>query len=302
MSIAYIISAYKYPDQVIRLVRQLDSDASSFFIHVDKKCSDDLYRQLTIQLAGNSNVHFMRRHNCYWGDFGHVRATLKGIEAIFSENVEFDYAVLLTGQDYPIKSNRRIRETLRHGNQAIFIRSFALPSERWDDGMDRIENWHLRVGRLHFAFPKRSPSKYRLVNQFQSLAQRIIPIKRTFPAGFKPFGGSSYWCIPKDVLQYVQDFVRLNRAFVRFFRYVDVPDEIFFQTIVMNSPFRERVVNDNLRFIRWGPKDDHPAVLGCEDFDVLSSSPALFARKFDATIDSDVLDQIDRKLLAGSSQ
>ena len=35
--IAYIISAYKLPQQVSRLVHRLQTETSSFFVHVDKK-------------------------------------------------------------------------------------------------------------------------------------------------------------------------------------------------------------------------------------------------------------------------
>jgi hypothetical protein len=69
-----------------------------------------------------SNVTFLKRHKCYWGDFGHVRATLEGIAYLFNNEIEFDYLILLTGQDYPIKPNREIETLLRRSNGKQFMK------------------------------------------------------------------------------------------------------------------------------------------------------------------------------------
>jgi hypothetical protein len=80
---------------------------------------------------------------------------------------------------------------------------------------------------------------------------------------------------------------------------VDVPDEIFFQTIILNSSFARRAVNDNLRYIEWkDPDAGSPAILRKSDFQKLASSSKLFARKFDMTVDTEVLDFIDREIIA----
>jgi hypothetical protein len=125
------------------------------------------------------------------------------------------------------------------------------------------------------------------------------PIKRKFPEGFRPFGGSSYWCLPRECIQYIYDLTIQQRAFVEFFKYVDVPDEIFFQTIVLNSPFREMAVNDDLRYIDWkDPEAGSPGILLTSDFENLVASPKLFARKFDVRVDPEILDLIDQRILA----
>jgi hypothetical protein len=96
--------------------------------------------------------------------------------------------------------------------------------------------------------------------------------------------------------------VSKQAEFVRFFKYVDVPDELFFQTVIMNSPLCGSVVNDNLRYIDWkDPNAASPAILTTSDLESLTRSSKLFARKFDTTVDGDVLDLIDQKLLAPAS-
>jgi hypothetical protein len=80
-----------------------------------------------------------------------------------------------------------------------------------------------------------------------------------------------------------------------------VPDEHFFHTIVLNSPLKDTVVNDDLRYLEWHHPDvaGGPAVLGRQDYKKVMTSEALFARKFDVTHDSEVLDMIDAAIGAG---
>ncbi len=94
-------------------------------------------------------------------------------------------------------------------------------------------------------------------------------------------------------------FVRRNPRFVRFFEHALLPDELFFQTIVMNSPLVETVVDDHLRYIDWSV-DPGPAVLRAADFDTLIASGSLLARKFDDTVDATILDLLDAHIERGT--
>ena len=282
MRIAYIISAYKNPEQLVRLILRLNADATSFLVHVDKKTDKCLFDQIVCDTKHLANVYFLKRYRCYWGGFGHVQATMEGINEIFERGIPFDYAILLTGQDYPIKTNEQIRTFLQQNNGKSFMEYFRLPSDNWEGGgLQRVEQWHLWLEIHHLVFPKHHSSW----------------LKRKFPKNFQPFGGSSYWCLPGECVRYIHKFIKSNGWFVKFFKFVDVPDEIFFQTIVMNSPFAGSVVNDDLRYIEWNdPNSGSPAILGRHDFGKIASAPKLFARKFDVNVDAEVLDLIDQEL------
>ena len=86
MRIAYIVTAYKNPDQAVRLIRALDAGDVDFFIHVDTKTNESVHAWIVDPLAGLPHVHFLQRHRCDWGGFGHVKATLKGITEIVRTN------------------------------------------------------------------------------------------------------------------------------------------------------------------------------------------------------------------------
>jgi hypothetical protein len=278
MRLAYIVTAYKNPDQAVRLIRRLDADDVHFFVHVDKKTNESDYARIVRPLANVPHVHLLDRHRCDWGGFGHVKATLKGLAEIERRRLEPDYVLLLTGQDYPIVTNAAIKECLARSNGASFLSHFPLPSDEWEGGgLPRIDRWHIRIRGRHYV-----------------VAGHRLSIERNIPLGLRPFGGSSYWCLSWRCVDYTNRFVRENPSYVRFFRYVDVPDEIFFQTIILNSPLRETVVDDDLRYVHWQDWNDaRPAILGTEDFDAVMSSGKLFARKFDTAHDGQILDMID---------
>jgi hypothetical protein len=282
MRVAYIISAYKLPDQLIRLVRRLSTDSAGFFLHVDKKTNASIYQAMLNGVRDVPGVHFLQRHTCWWGGFGHVAATVEGLHMISRTGQSFDYVILLTGQDYPIKTNTYIDEFLHEHHETPFMEYFALPTQSWTNGgLDRIRSWHFRWKRYLRVTP-----------------DARLPLKRRVPGGLKPFGGSSYWCLPRDCIEYICRFVDSHPSYTRFFKYVDVPDELYFQTIVLNSPFRTRVVNDDLRYTRWNdPESASPAVLGMDDLANLRRSTKLFARKFDTAKDRAILDAIDRSIL-----
>jgi hypothetical protein len=286
MNIAYVVSAYKLPEQLLRLVSTLNTEAAEFLIHVDKKADPSVFARISEALTSRPNVHLLERHTCHYGGFGHVRATLKGIDELFRLQSPFDYVVLLTGQDYPIKSNEQILDFFNEHRGSSFLEYFPLPSTEWTHGgMDRLEHYHVRFARRYLRFPR-----------------AYIPVRNGLPDDIRPFGGSPYWCLSRECIAYIHDFLDHSRAFVRFFKYVNVPDELFFQTIVMNSPLRDTVVNDDLRYVEWREPETAggPAVLGKGDFDKLRTAPDLFARKFDMSFDSEILDLIDREIRIGS--
>ena len=275
MKLAYIVSAYKLPNQLRRLLHRLDSDRTTIVVHVDRKTDDGIYKQMLEGAGGLGSVHFLERHTCHWGGFGHVRATLKAIRHLMLYEPDFDYAVLLTGQDYPLHSRTHTERVLRDAAGRSFMRFDPLPFAEWDPGggLDRVEQWHLAWRRrLHLR----------------------LPLRRRIPGGLAAYGGSGYWCLARDAVEFVDRFVQHNEAYTRFFKHVYVPDELFFQTILMNSPLREAVVNDDLRYVDWS--QPRPAILRLGDFEAMVASGKLFARKFDETIDDTVLDALDEHI------
>lgn len=80
------------------------------------------------------------------------------------------------------------------------------------------------------------------------------------------------------------------------FEHTYCPEELYFQTVLMNSPHAGRVVNDNLRYILWEKRHGSlPAVLDESDFEPLKASGALFARKLSSPVSSGLMALLDQE-------
>jgi Core-2/I-Branching enzyme len=278
LTIAYVISAYKNPEHLGRLIRHLHTGSeTTFTVHVDRKTEHSVYAAMRA-VVDDLDVTFLPRHDCHWGGFGHVRASLKGLRAVLEQGADPDYVILLSGQDYPIKSTTYIREFLERGGGRSFFLHFPLPTENWTSGgMDRLRRWHWRYRGLHLA----------------------IPLRRRLPGDLAPWGGSAYWIISRTALRAITAFLEANPSYVPFFEHVDIPDELFFQTILLNGSEAERCVNFRLHYTEWS-RSPAPAILTTEDYPYLVESSCLFARKFDQSVDAEILDLIDENLLSAT--
>ena len=290
MKKAYIILAHKNERQVQRLIDTLDDKNSIFFLHVDLKVSNSGFKKL---LYKHSRVHFVRRVKTEWGGFGLVGATLNAMSDVRKSGI-FDKIILLSGQDYPIKSNEEIDKYFQNSKFNIFIDHFPLPNHsKWGPGGGMY-----RVNKYFFGL---SWIKKYLAKAVNFLAMFLPLINRKLAQEIKPFSGSQWWAMNMQALNYVLDYVARHPEYVKFHKHSFAADELFFQMILLNcedNSLRDNIANDNLRYMKWEtPEIAHPEILNVHDLNEISESGALFARKFDTSIDENVINVIDNQLL-----
>jgi len=282
MKIAFVIVAHKFPEQIVRLIRSLSPEAH-YFIHIDRRAKA-VFTEAQRLLENTPNVFLVeKRYPCYWGQFNIVNATLECLRTISKKGEKYDYAVLISGQDYPIKPVSEIKLFLERNRGRQFIEAFPLMEpNRWtnQDGAyqatRRVLNWHFffRSHRIH------------------------LPLQREIPNSLVPYGGSQWWALTRECVDYLIDYVDTHPNVVNYFKNTFIPDELFFQTLVCNSPFRREVSGYSLSYVNWlNPNPTSPRVLTTEDFEALRKSDCLFARKFDPNRSEKLLKLVDQKLL-----
>ena len=268
---AYIISAYKRPDLLFRLVSALGDAPTA--IHVDRR--SPIFYEVHERLGGLDHIELLQRHVCKWGRFGHVRASLKGLRWL--RQTDCSHAILLTGQCYPLVSKAEIARELRDLGQRSRIRMQPFPLPQWANergGYDRVE-------RIYFQL-------------WGSETMRFLPrVRRRVPRGLHPWGGGGYWCMSRRHADHVLDTVDRVPGLRRFFERTLIPDETFFHTILGNSEHAGEIENEKTHFIKWVPVSPSPKTLQVQDLAEAFASRAWFGRKFD---DEAVLDAIDSHL------
>ncbi|NLR60192.1 beta-1,6-N-acetylglucosaminyltransferase [Chitinophaga polysaccharea] len=275
MRIAFIILSHKNPQQLCRLLGRLQHPAVDCYIHLDAKANI---------LEWQDALHFpqvsfiTKRANVTWAGYGTIRAALNGIEHIGATGKQYGFIHLISAQDYPLADI----DVLYHffagnpGQQFLDL----LPPEALQRMMSKITAYYFEDLRF--------PGKYRIA----SLVNKILPARR-HPFNLEVYGGSLWWSLTQECAlwcaQYVKDHPRLER----FYKYTWGGDEFIFQTLIMNSPFKDTVRNSYMRYIDWSEGHAHPKTFTIQDLDKILQSGQLLARKFDMDKAPELLDQID---------
>ena len=106
--------------------------------------------------------------------------------------------------------------------------------------------------------------------------------------------GANWFSITNDLVEYVLS----NEKFInKIFKYSNCADELFLQTLVFNSKFKNKVYNKyndehkNIkRHIDWVRGE--PYVFQYDDLNELKNSDCFFARKFSSKVDKKIIDNI----------
>lgn len=279
MKIAHLILAHTAPAQLARLIAALEHEDAWFFVHLDRKADLHAFSLLS---SHNRVVLVPARVDVRWGAYSIVEATLRGFEAITGSRVGFQIVNLLSGADYPLKSPAEIHEFFSQYNSKNFMEFYSVQQE-WTEAIPRLTEYHL----TNYQFP----GKYAAQKWLNKLAPR-----RSMPAGLEAVGRSQWMSLTTDAVRYILQYLRNHPAVRRFFKLSWAPDEIIFQTILYNSPFRSSLVNNNLRYIDWSEGQASPKLLTEADLGPMLASGKLFARKFDLVRSPGVIEAIDRKI------
>lgn len=276
LKLAHLILAHAHPKQLERLINRLNHTDADIYIHVDSKSDLTKFEHLT----SIPNVFFVsKRTNIYWGTYSLVQATLDGMEQILKSGISYSHINLLSAQDYPLKSADDIASFFKANEGKSFMDSPVIGDE-WKDGVYRVENYNF--GDYHF------PGHYLL----QYLVN-VSRIKKKTPHGLKPYGRSQWLTITPECAAYVINYLATYPEIKRYFRMSFAPDEFIFQTILGNSPLKDTLVNDNLRYINFPVGNLHPTTLTVLDAKTLTTCGKLYARKFDPKADGVILNYLD---------
>ena len=278
MRIAYLILCHKNPEQVLTLIRQLDAENVDFYVHIDRKAKN-------FMLPGQKNLFvlpFEKRIDVRWATNSMVYATLNLVHAALNTKTPYDYICLLSGQDFPIKSNREIHNFLQTNNGLNFIQTLSKEDGYYRRLCKRNElyypSWMFSRSSICKIFKRLYIYLTGGFGRTFSLCQRKVPNAISFAFG------SQWWCLTRDCLRWIVAYLDHHPEVLHFFDHALTPDECIFQTVFELSPFSKSVM-DKLTYLEWDSNGNSPRILTEADYNVLINSKSLWARKFDAAVD-----------------
>jgi len=285
MKQVFLIHAHKDLDQLNTLLARLSDPDFVLYVHLDRKWSVD---------PAGVDPHARQvqpRADVRWGSFSQVEAMLASLRQVLADEPAFDKLHFLSAQDYPVLPNAVLKDELAALAGSELIDTVEIGPQGWP-AQYRYEYFH-REG---------SGLPLRVACALANRALRASGRKRRFPAGLRPYGGSAWWALSRPCLAHLLQRVEARPDLTRFFRSVLCPDEMFFQTLVMASPFAPRVLARNYRYVQWpAGSARNPLVLVEADLPRILASGAHFCRKLEGETSAGLRARLDAWDAAGSS-
>lgn len=272
---AFLIMAHEKPENLKLLLQQLDHTEHAFFIHIDQKSK--LTEELIESWKIKSPITFVENKNVIWGAYSQIEAEMVLLEAAIKG--DFNYYHLLSGIDFPIKSNQALQAFLQKNAGREFVQ---FQKEKISEkNFKRVKYYYLLQ-----EYVGKKKNIFWAIQKISVLLQKAVGIDRTKKnRNFEEFQmGANWFSITNALAHYV---VKQKLEIEQTFKYTQNGDELFLQTIILNSPFRQNLYHlkfdnsteSNLRYVYW--ENDTPKILSDTDFQRLKSGNEFFARKFD---------------------
>ena len=273
---AYLIMAHDNPAVLTALLSCLDDARNDIYLHIDARAAELFAKMAEWKPCHAGYTLLPSPVEVYWGDISQVEAEYRLFEAA-GNGGKYSRLHLLSGTDLPIKSQDFIHAFFDARPSCEFV-------EIWDSPA------HLRDLRrkvtLRYLFTRHLRDKHSAIHHFTAplrnvflILQKVSGYRRPCEVEFKK--GANWVSVTPafcDLLLSKKEWV-LQRM-----RQTLCPDEIFLQTILWNSRFRDNIYqappgcSPAMRRIDW--QRGSPYVWQDCDKAELASAPELFARKF----------------------
>ncbi|XP_023190006.1 xylosyltransferase 1 [Xiphophorus maculatus] len=276
--------------QFQRLFKAIYHTSHFYYIHVDQR-SNYLHRQVQALASQYPNVRVTPwRMATIWGGASLLTMYLHSMADLLAiRDWSWDFFINLSAADYPIRNNNQLVAFLSKYRDLNFIKSHGRDNARFirKQGLDRL-------------FYECDTHMWRLGD-------------RKIPEGISVDGGSDWFLLNRMFVEYVinsKDDLVTNMK--RFYAYTLLPAESFFHTVLENSAHCESMVDNNLRITNWnrklGCKCQYKHIVdwcGCSPNDFKPSDfhrfqqtvrPTFFARKFEASVNQEIVNQLDAYL------
>lgn len=276
------MTAYKNVDQINHLIRLIPVEWG-IFIHIDKK-SDINIKDI------DNRACIIKKWNIYWGSINHLKAVLDLLKIAIEKGI-YDYYHIITGQDLIIATPAQFDEMLANKNN-IYINCFKIPYERWKycwgGGYWIYQRRTLALwGDVRY-FP------YRIFNSLFVRLQKILGLYKKLPE-YKLYGGALYCSLTKEAVYEVLNS-KIGKHLLRNLKYSLCGEEIYFQTVLMNSKLKHNIINNNLRYVDWYVQNP-PKVLDINDYPKIKKSNCLFCRKIEYPKSLELCRKLEKTLI-----
>lgn len=279
---AFVITAYQNPDYLSTLVNSITQEGNHAYVHIDAKSTMDV-QDLTLNNPELVSVY--KQYAVNWGGYNHLLAIIFLLKQI-PDGVEYVHTI--SGQDALVRSKAQF-DSFFSNQEGAFMS--LTPLEDTEIGVQRrVEGYNL--------FPNADSRKpvHKILNRGMWLIRKALRMNKRQIGGFdRIYKGMIWVSLPYAQVKYVLQYIEDNPSYMKRLKHTLLPEEFFFQTILMNSPYKDTIVPHNLRYTLWIEKHGSaPAILDEKDYAGIIDSNCYFARKIVMPYSKQLLNLIEK--------
>lgn len=288
MNHAFLIMAYNEPMLLARIVDRLKAPNHYMFIHIDKKSNIEEFKAYqpedshTVYLGGGN------REKVFWGGFSQIMTEIHLMRVSYSFQERMDYFHLISGQDYPCKSNEYI-DTFFESHDGQSFLGYDIPQNP--------ELYAVRYRKYYFNDATYCDNVFLNLLKYPIKAiQKVIFLRPSIKGINK---GPNWFSLHRQVIEYVLETIDRDKSFLNRLRYTSCMDETLLQTILASKKEELKINNNYLRYIKWDKNYRHgnsPLFLTNKQYNSIITSDAIFCRKVSLDVSKDLLNHLDSYL------
>ncbi len=281
---AYMITAHKCDLTFFTLLTMLDHPNNDIFIHMDVH-NKEFDPESVKPYVRHSNVYFARRIHVVWAAYSLTYVKILLLETARATGNSYAYHHFISGEDLPIQTQDYIHRFFAENNGKEFVH-YEWPEFPYQNRIRYYYFFQEKAGR------GRSLYKwfFRGLDRVSVAFQKLFGVWRNPDVPFQK--GEGWASITGAFASYMLDHWEEGE---KWFKNTIYSDEELFQTFIEASDFKDRLYcpqrencyESMMRIIDWNRGE--PYVFRITDWEELRDSPMLWARKFDARVDSDII-------------
>jgi len=267
--ICFLLLCHKNPEQVVEQAEMLTNSGDCVSIHFDGRGSLADFSTIKTALKDNLNVCFANRVKCGWGEWSLVQGSLNALRLGHKTFPAATHFYMLSGDCMPIKPIKHMHWFLDNSGKDYIEHHDYFESDWIKVGLkeERLIYRHWFNERCNKALFYASVK-----------TQRTLGLSRDLPKGLQIMIGSQWWCLRRSTISKLLKFLAERPDIPRFFKTTWIPDETFFQTLVMHLVPGSEVESRTLTFLSFSDYGI-PTVFYGDHLNFLLSQNYLFARK-----------------------
>jgi Core-2/I-Branching enzyme. len=285
---AILLLAHKEMPLIKELTQKL-SKSFEIYIHFDTKMQLSAADEAFLK---EHKIHYISEVKVNWGSWSIGEATVR-LMRLALKNPAINYFHIISGQDWVAANVEELYQHFENDSKIYMVYEKAAEVKKNGEPIIWWQKYYFNYDRVN----RRSmfgKIYHRLLISMQTLL-RVDKFKRL---GIKEeiYAGANWADLPRDAVEYCLEYLESHPKFLQMLKTGCFSDEFWMQTIICNEPcFKERLLNENYRYIKWEEKHgSYPAILDEENLAEIQQGDYFFIRKVEAKYSSELLRQLDR--------